>query len=126
MACFFKIILGVAMGLGTAYFGLTVADVEFWLIALYGFAECLAGVFLAWKLISRQKAEIERLKKEVEVKSQKRANFFEIIDAHEKGRARAIKEFWDKAKQTREFRTCPYVYVTDGDNLVKEMTERKE
>ena len=35
----------------------------------------------------------------------------------------AIKEFWDKAKQTREFRTCPYVYVLDGDNLVKEMTE---
>ena len=40
-----------------------------------------------------------------------------------KAKSEAIKEFWEKAKQTREFRTCPYVYIADGDNLVEEMTE---
>jgi predicted nuclease with TOPRIM domain len=38
----------------------------------------------------------------------------------------AIKEFWEKAKRTIQFRTQPYVYITDGDNLVKEMTEVQE
>ena len=40
-------------------------------------------------------------------------------------KAEGIKEFWDKAKQTREFRTCPYVYIMDGDDLVKEMVGTK-
>ena len=121
MVCFLTIILGVAMGLGTAYFGLTVADIEFWLIALYGFAECLAGVFLAWKLINRQKAEIERLQEIANPKCQQC-----VSRTIRSAKSEAIKEFWDKAKQTREFRTCSYVYITDGDNLVKEMTEQKE
>ena len=38
-------------------------------------------------------AEIERLKAENEIKSQKRANIFEIVDAYERGRTKGIKEF---------------------------------
>lgn len=70
------------------------------------------------ELIDTLKTEIERLLPfgcQVEVS--------EKIEKEIK--TEAIKEFWDKAKQTREFRTCPYVYVLDGDNLVKEMTEGK-
>lgn len=70
----------------------------------------------ALKEYNRQKEEIERLRKENE-------RFADIGKMYSEIRAEAIKEFWDKAKQTREFRTCPYVYITDGDNLVKEMNE---
>ncbi len=45
----------------------------------------------ALALINRQQAEIERLKEDNFIKSQKRANIFEIVNAHEKGRAEAIK-----------------------------------
>ena len=44
-----------------------------------------------------------------------------LQEQHKTAKAEAIKEFWDKVKQTREFRTCPYVYILDGDNLLKEM-----
>lgn len=44
----------------------------------------------------KQQAEIERLKEDNFIKSQKRANIFEIVNAHEKGRAKAIKEFWSR------------------------------
>ncbi len=67
-------------------------------------------------LLKHKDAEVERLQKENE-------RFADIGKMYSEIRAEAIKEFWDKAKQTREFRTCPYVYITDGDNLVKEMTE---
>ena len=66
----------------------------------------------ALDLINRQNAEIDRLLKAIEDKHcvyEKR-----VV-------TEAIKEFWEKAKQTIEFRTQPYVYITDGDNLVKEM-----
>ena len=38
------------------------------------------------------KAEIERLKEELEIRNQKRASIFEISNAYERGRAKAIKE----------------------------------
>ena len=43
-------------------------------------------------LINRQKAEIERLREENFLLSQKRANMFEILKAYEQGKADAIKE----------------------------------
>ena len=49
----------------------------------------------ALDLINRQKAEIERLTEENEIKSQKRANIFEIANAYERGRTEAIKEITD-------------------------------
>ena len=49
-------------------------------------------------LINRQQAEIERLKKENLILSQKRANMFELLEANEKGRIRGIKEFAERLK----------------------------
>lgn len=49
-------------------------------------------------LINRQKAEIERLREENEIKSQKRANIFEIVNAYDKGRFKAVLEFNGKLK----------------------------
>lgn len=63
------------------------------------------------------------LKKMSAFKDLQEPTLTELLEYIERTNAEAIKEFWDKAKQTREFRTCPYVYVTDGDNLVKELTE---
>ncbi len=64
------------------------------------------------KQVAEQKAEIERLNLEN----------LQMVASIKRLKSEAIKEFWDKAKQRREFRTCPYVYISDGDNLVKEMT----
>ena len=95
-------------------------------------------------LINRQKAEIERLKEDVSFNIKLNALLAEQRDGRDKlieeldeqcdtlnvklktAKFEAIKEFWEKTKQTREYRTCPYVYVVDGDNLVNEMTEQKE
>lgn len=52
----------------------------------------------ALDLINRQKAEIERLREENEIKSQKRANIFEIVNAYDKGRFKAVLEFNGKLK----------------------------
>lgn len=41
----------------------------------------------------KQQAEIERLKEDNFIKSQKRANIFEILNAHEKGKTEAVTEF---------------------------------
>lgn len=49
-----------------------------------------------FNLIKRQQAEIERLKEDNFIKSQKRANIFEIVDAYERGKSEAIKEFCNK------------------------------
>lgn len=72
-------------------------------------------------IIKGQKAEIERKTTECE-----RLEIYmdELVKQKlNQAKAEAIKEFWEKAKNTREYRTCPYVYISDGNNLVKEMTE---
>ncbi len=43
-------------------------------------------------------AEIERLQEENKIKSQKRANIFEILNAYERGRAEASKEFAERLR----------------------------
>jgi hypothetical protein len=53
----------------------------------------------ALDLINRQQAEIERLKEELEIRNQKRASIFEISNAYERGRAKAIKEFAEKVDE---------------------------
>ena len=53
----------------------------------------------ALDLINRQKAEIERLTEDNFIKSQKRANIFEIANAYERGRAEAITEFAERLKE---------------------------
>ena len=49
------------------------------------------------------KAEIEELKEDNFIKSQKRANIFEIVNAHEKGRAEAIKEVFQRLEKESEY-----------------------
>ena len=44
-------------------------------------------------------AEVERLTEEVEIKSQKRANIFEISSAYERGRAEAITKYHEEVKK---------------------------
>lgn len=76
------------------------------------------------KEIIKLQAEIERLKEELEIRNQKRASIFEISNAYERGRAKAIKEF---AERLREFKmyvgNSQGVHITDEDidNIVKEM-----
>jgi len=95
---------------------------------------CLGGDALlkdALALINCQKAEIEKLRElyieagaEIERLHkeglQLNKTFMDFVNVE---KYKAIKEFWEKTKNTREYRTCPYVYISDGDNLVKEMTE---
>lgn len=56
-------------------------------------------------LINRQRAEIEKLKIENRILSQKRANIFEILTAfergEEKGRLDAVKEFVERLCKDR-------------------------
>jgi hypothetical protein len=56
-------------------------------------------ITMALSLINRQKAEMERLTEEVEIKSQKRANIFEISSAYERGRAEAITKYHEEVKK---------------------------
>ena len=67
-----------------------------------------------------QKAEIERLKNALMGECE-----LSKCSREEEIRAEAIKEFWDRLKQTREFRTQPYVYIADGCDLVKEMLAKE-
>ena len=69
-------------------------------------------------LINRQYAEIDRLKAENLILSQKRANIFEIVNANEKGRARGIKEFAERLKKPNRWRVEDIYYI---DTLVEEM-----
>ena len=75
--------------------------------------------------VAEQQAEIERLKQELDgetVKNMRLEHEIEsLMDSQETYGKNRVKEFWEKTKQTREYRTCPYVYVVDGDNLIKEM-----
>lgn len=50
-------------------------------------------------LINRQKAEIKELKEDNEIKSQKRANIFEIVSAFERGQNQGYKKFAEKLKE---------------------------
>ena len=79
------------------------------------------------------KAEVERLREENIIASQKRANIFEILNAYERGRTEAIKEFAERLKSkmiiTHKSKEGYCVYEFDDeliDNLVKEMTDIKE
>lgn len=85
-----------------------------------------------YELYFKQQAEIERLKAEILILSQKRANIFEIVNANEKGRARGIKEFAERLKAEYSHTLLPpmgypidkndwIVYRKDVDDLVKEM-----
>lgn len=85
--------------------------------------ECMGNLMKdTLDLINRQKAEIENLNIELKIKSQKRANIFEITDAFERGRSRGIKEFADKLKKSQSVTNCEseWLYL-DIDDLVKEM-----
>ena len=62
-------------------------------------------------LINRQKAEIDRLQ----------AMHKEMCIGMKVLKRKAIKEFWDKLKEKRYGGIYPYVLITEGDNLVKEM-----
>ena len=87
--------------------------------------------------VNEQKAEIKRLYKENEIKSQKRANIFEIANAYERGKSEAITEFAERLKITdlsgvvgeHYINGEMYGYFDSGsfgsiiDNLVAEMTE---
>lgn len=53
--------------------------------------------------IKRLKAEVEGLKDELEIKSQKRANIFEIANAFERGRTKGIKEFAERLKKAKKY-----------------------
>ena len=46
-----------------------------------------------------QQAEIEKLKNKNQILNQKRANIFEIANAHERGYVKAIKDFQEKLKE---------------------------
>ena len=81
-------------------------------------------------LINRQQAEIERLKEELEIRNQKRASIFEISNAYERGRTKAIKEFAEKVKAKCDYMNdyygLDYGWAIDRiyeevDELVKEM-----
>lgn len=82
--------------------------------------------------IGALEATIERLQEENIILSQKRANFFEIVNANERGRTRGIKEFAERLKEESSFETdvslgygrpCyeDAVPIIAIDNLVKEM-----
>ena len=53
----------------------------------------------ALDLINRQKAEIEGLQKEIEIKTQKRVNMYERLDAFERGESKGRKEFADRLRK---------------------------
>lgn len=67
-------------------------------------------------LINRKNAEIERLEKE-------NHSFADIGKLYSEIKSEAIKEFWDKLKEKRlwDVDIPDYVFVYDGDDLVKEM-----
>lgn len=86
---------------------------------------------LALDLINRQKAEIEQLKIENRILSQKRISFPERLEIDRKARAEAVKEFAERLKEHKidvdvSFGYGKEVYteavaVIEIDNLVKEM-----
>lgn len=68
-------------------------------------------------------AEIEKLKNENFILSQKRANIFEITEAYGRGKSETVKEFADRLKKdifNTEYHIDRY-YRRSIDKLVKEM-----
>ncbi len=68
------------------------------------------------------KAEIERLQRDNFIKSQKRANIFEIADGFERGRTAGIKEFAERLKENVSCQNS--MDFEDIDNLLTELTEK--
>ena len=75
-------------------------------------------------LINRQKAEIERLKTENLILSQKRVNLYERLDIIDRARYKAITEFAERLKKEAYFDSAWCVLPVDGiDQIAKEMKE---
>ena len=64
-------------------------------------SKCKQVLIGAKALINRLQAENERLKEENEIKSNARANIFEITSAYEKGKFEAYKEFAERLCEGR-------------------------
>ncbi len=66
--------------------------------------------------IEAQKAEIERLTRENQ-------SFADIGKFYSEIKSEAIKEFWEKVKTKKQWDVDvpDYVFISDGDTLVKEM-----
>ena len=81
----------------------------------------------ALDLINRQKAEIERLEKELSTATNhitRLENQIErLLPMLKTKRAEAIKEFAERLKEKRDGGAYPYVLVNVIDNLLKELTE---
>ena len=74
--------------------------------------------------INRQKAEIEQLKIENRILSQKRISFPERLEIDRKARAEVVKEFAERLKGKAwhgMWETINHVDVDEIDNLAKEM-----
>lgn len=73
-------------------------------------------------LINRQKAEIERLQKELEIKTQKRVNMYERLDAFERGKSKGRKVFAERLKnKVAHIPAWGAVAEAKIDNLLEEM-----
>ena len=88
--------------------------------------QAMRGAASSYKMhYEKAKAEIERLKEENIIFSQKRANIFEIISAYDRGKTEAIKEFAERLK----LRFSGNLYCNGGtvvravDKIIKEMTQ---
>lgn len=79
---------------------------------------------LADKTIETRNAEIERLQKAIKVQDI-------VIEQQDyklkRAKTEAIKEFWEKLKERRQWDVDipEYVFTASGDNLVKEMAEKE-
>lgn len=71
-------------------------------------------------LIKRLQAENEELRKENIIATQKRANIFEIVNAYERGRTEALKEFVENSVERVEKAKLKY------QRLCKEQGEEME
>lgn len=99
---------------------------------LYGYEEDHCDKYLlkaALDLIKRFKAENERLKEENRIKSQKRANIFELIEKYDEGLFAGMKMFAERLKEKATgtfFEERKYVDTEDIDNLLEEMESERE
>jgi hypothetical protein len=91
-------------------------------------SNCKKVLIGALDIINRQDAEIERLKEDNEIKSSKRANIFEIVNAFERGKAEAYKEFAERLKENSiaTFSFKGVVMVEEIDDLLKELESEKQ
>ena len=75
--------------------------------------------------LTRVQEENERLRAENEIKSQKRANIFEITNAFERGRTDGVRKMQERIKAEKfHHKNFGYlVYLADIDRIAKEMLE---